>query len=244
MPSLSVLRDGSLIETHDLGSDAIVIGRDETADLVLDEPTVSRRHLKISPTESGYRLEDLGTENGVFINGVREWSVEVDHDVTVQLGEAVLLYHATSSGKHDPLLKKEPGSMEILLEGADLPSTSELHPQMLRELQAALRIQTKPHLVLESPRHHAADDQYFALKRPVTTIGYGPVHVSFGPARKATVLAVVHKQGDSYELQSKGLLSKVRVRGKRTSKLPLRAGTRFEIDGFGVTYRPGVDIGG
>lgn len=243
MPSLSVLREGRLIETHELGPDPIIVGRDETADLVLDETTVSRRHLKITPSGAGHRLEDLGTENGVFINGVREWSCEVSDDVTVQLGEAILLYHATSSGRHDPLRKKEPGSMEILLEGKDLPSTSELHPKMLRELQAALRIQTKPHLVLESPRHHASEAQYIALNRPVTTIGYGPVHVSFGAARKATVLAEVHKQGETYELQSKGLLSKVRLKGKRTAKVVLRAGITVEIDGFSVTYRPGVDIG-
>lgn len=242
MPSLSVLHKGRLVATHELGSEPIVIGRDESADLVLNEPSVSRRHLKISPTQSGFRLEDLDTENGTFVNGVREWSCVVESDVTVQLGEAILLYHAESTGRHRRLVKKEPGSMEILLEGKDLPSTAELHPGMLRQLQASLRIQTKPHLVLEPQPARAGENEYFSLHRPVTTIGYGPVHVSLGTARKATVLAEVHTHGESYEIHAKGLLPKVRFRGKRTSKLELRAGMRLEIDGFGLVYRPGVDI--
>jgi len=244
MSSLSVLRDGRVIATHELGDDTILIGRDETADLVLDETGISRRHLRISRTPTGYRLEDLDTENGTFVNGVREWSIDLESDVTIQIGETTMLYHAQSPGRHRRLHKREPRTSAILLEGKDLPSTHELHPGELRRLQASLRIQTRPHLVVKPPANHSGEDEYFSVDRAVTTIGYGPVNVALGPARRATVLAEVHRDGEVFDLNSKGLFPKVRYKGRRTSKLALRAGTRIEIDGFDLIFRAGVDLGG
>jgi predicted component of type VI protein secretion system len=45
-----------------------VIGRDNTADLVIDDTQASRRHARIEPTAHGAIVEDLGSTNGTFIN--------------------------------------------------------------------------------------------------------------------------------------------------------------------------------
>lgn len=51
---------------------AIVLGRDSSADVVVTDPRVSRRHLSITLISPGaYVLEDLGTTNGTFLNGAR-----------------------------------------------------------------------------------------------------------------------------------------------------------------------------
>ena len=49
----------------------IEIGRDPGADLVLDDELVSRRHVRISPSERGVVVEDLDSRNGTFVNGAR-----------------------------------------------------------------------------------------------------------------------------------------------------------------------------
>ena len=52
-----------------------VIGRDELADVVLDDPGISRRHSEIRVTNDGPHLvtsiRDLGSTNGTFVNGER-----------------------------------------------------------------------------------------------------------------------------------------------------------------------------
>jgi hypothetical protein len=47
------------------------IGRDPANTIVLDDPTVSRRHARVELTDEGIVLTDLGSSNGTFVNGAR-----------------------------------------------------------------------------------------------------------------------------------------------------------------------------
>lgn len=49
----------------------VVLGRDPSCDRVLKHPMVSWRHARITREGEGYRVEDLGSTNGTFINGDR-----------------------------------------------------------------------------------------------------------------------------------------------------------------------------
>ena len=50
---------------------ALVIGRSTGCQLVLDDALVSRRHAQLVLTDQEVRLEDLGSANGVYVNGER-----------------------------------------------------------------------------------------------------------------------------------------------------------------------------
>jgi len=47
----------------------IIIGRSSDLDMVLVEDMVSRKHAKISTTDSEVYIQDLGSTNGTFVNG-------------------------------------------------------------------------------------------------------------------------------------------------------------------------------
>jgi len=47
----------------------IIIGRSAACDIRLDGDTISRRHCAIRRTEQGYRVKDLQSRNGTFVNG-------------------------------------------------------------------------------------------------------------------------------------------------------------------------------
>ena len=49
----------------------LVVGREGTADLVLDDTEISRRHAVFSPAGAGLTVEDLGSTNGTYVNGHR-----------------------------------------------------------------------------------------------------------------------------------------------------------------------------
>ncbi|MEZ6062387.1 MAG: FHA domain-containing protein [Planctomycetaceae bacterium] len=55
--------------THPLTGDALTIGRHESCDVVIQSPSVSRHHARITAEGSRYFVEDLGSRNGTILNG-------------------------------------------------------------------------------------------------------------------------------------------------------------------------------
>jgi hypothetical protein len=47
-----------------------VIGRSRDCEIALDDAGVSRRHAQLRPQGAGWTIEDLGSTNGVLVNGV------------------------------------------------------------------------------------------------------------------------------------------------------------------------------
>ena len=47
----------------------LVIGRSPEADMVLTDPTISRRHVELSMEGTTVVVEDLGSSNGTYVNG-------------------------------------------------------------------------------------------------------------------------------------------------------------------------------
>jgi pSer/pThr/pTyr-binding forkhead associated (FHA) protein len=66
-------QDGSRID-FPLAPTPMVVGRDEDADIRVDEALVSRAHARIEPREGAYAVLDLGSTNYTRVNGevVRE----------------------------------------------------------------------------------------------------------------------------------------------------------------------------
>lgn len=76
-----------------------VLGRDETADVPIDDVTVSRRHAAIEIGKDGATIEDLASKNGTFIDGVRlEGSSPLREGQTFILGDASVTFRTSATG--------------------------------------------------------------------------------------------------------------------------------------------------
>jgi ABC-type multidrug transport system ATPase subunit len=72
--------------------DALTIGRDPRNDLVLDDPRVSRRHALLRRVGDSFRIEDLGSTNGSFLNGRRVDRADLREGDHLQLGGQTLRF--------------------------------------------------------------------------------------------------------------------------------------------------------
>ena len=55
-------------KVFELARDVIVIGRDLKADVVLNDPEISRNHCRLVAQGAGYQVEDMESTNGTFVN--------------------------------------------------------------------------------------------------------------------------------------------------------------------------------
>jgi hypothetical protein len=54
-----------------LSGNRVVLGRSREADIVLQDPNVSRRHAELRRDDGGWQIVDLGSTNGIKVNGRR-----------------------------------------------------------------------------------------------------------------------------------------------------------------------------
>jgi len=75
-----------------LAGELMHIGRGLSAELRLDESSVSRRHAILVPRPSGARILDDRSSNGTFVNGRRIQQVDLRNGDVIVLGRVVLRY--------------------------------------------------------------------------------------------------------------------------------------------------------
>jgi hypothetical protein len=79
-------------QTYDLNKDIITVGRDITNDITINDPEVSRHHMRFTRGAGGFTLEDLGSTNGTFVNGQRLTGAKpLNNGDMIGLGETVTL---------------------------------------------------------------------------------------------------------------------------------------------------------
>jgi len=72
--------------------EVIHIGRGLSADLHLDETSVSRRHAILVPRAGGARVLDDRSSNGTFVNGRRVQQADLTNGDVIVVGRVVLRY--------------------------------------------------------------------------------------------------------------------------------------------------------
>ncbi len=68
------------------------IGRRPSADIVLDDATVSRRHALVLERDGAPVIADDRSRNGVYVNGERVREARLRHGDEVQIGERVMRF--------------------------------------------------------------------------------------------------------------------------------------------------------
>ncbi len=100
-PTLLVSHDGKLLQTVELTSQRLLIGRSEHNDIAVESRFVSRHHLLLVRNGGSTILMDLNSTNGTFVNSKRVSNHVLIHDDVISVGHHRLKYsdpHATRRG--------------------------------------------------------------------------------------------------------------------------------------------------
>ncbi len=75
-----------------LSDEKVVLGRSRECDVVVEDPNVSRRHAEVRRSGDGWVLVDLGSTNGVKVNGRRVGEAALSPGDEITLGLATLSF--------------------------------------------------------------------------------------------------------------------------------------------------------
>ena len=81
-----------------LDQDLSVAGRHPDADIFLDHVTVSRKHAEFVRVGQSYTVRDLGSMNGIFVNGDRVESSNLESGSEVLIGKFRLTFYPSGRG--------------------------------------------------------------------------------------------------------------------------------------------------
>jgi hypothetical protein len=83
--------------TYALSRPTTRIGRDTEADLRIDDPGISRRHAELRRSGGDVTVVDLGSTNGVVVDGERVDEARLRDGSRVTLGSTTLVFHEGGS---------------------------------------------------------------------------------------------------------------------------------------------------
>ncbi len=95
MARLEILGGPDAGRTYEFGGGRLVVGRGDECDVRLNDGSISRRHATLECADGVWSLEDLGSANGVFIDGTRVSRTELRTRTTIHFGSIGTLFDPT-----------------------------------------------------------------------------------------------------------------------------------------------------
>ncbi|GMV80727.1 MAG: hypothetical protein AMXMBFR7_19110 [Planctomycetota bacterium] len=103
--SVTVVFGGQEQGSHELTAEKVVVGREPTCEIPIDNLGISRQHCAFAIKGGAYVVQDLGSANGTFVNGKRIVEHYLNDGDEVVIGKYILRFRNEEQAKAAP--KKE-----------------------------------------------------------------------------------------------------------------------------------------
>ena len=95
--------DGAITKRWELSQEPVSIGRDDSAEVILDDESLSRRHFMVFLDKESYAIQDLDSQNGTWVDGKRTHTTKLKHHDCIVAGRTVFLFDERSVGGQSPV---------------------------------------------------------------------------------------------------------------------------------------------
>jgi hypothetical protein len=143
VPYLTLVREGEVVEMRKLAG-SLVIGRAAECGWTVQNPLLSRRHLRFEPRQNGWQVIDLGSTNGSWMDGARLTSERLSDGDVIQAGDFELIFTETPFVSVADLIGTHAGGAEDQAAEAQETSQPIIETAALPEIGAEDQTETGP----------------------------------------------------------------------------------------------------
>jgi len=116
-----------------LDRQVVTLGRGSENDIVIDSASVSASHAEMRRVIGGYELHDLGSTNGIKLDGERRPVIALKHGATLKIGDVAFDFFL-SDEEQGALNREKPFESSPILKEAELPAAPRGGPPRPREI--------------------------------------------------------------------------------------------------------------
>jgi hypothetical protein len=228
MPKLTLLVGRATMKVYDIDQSTIGVGRDEEMDIVIDNPSMSRRHAEIRQEGDGWVVEDMGSSNGTFLHGQR-----------IQAPQPLKTGDEIGFGKFSVVFDKVVGdvpSSAAKSKAHGIPGATEgtmhIKSHEVKELLKDSERKRRAHLTWEAGGRRG---EHYLSEAPAALFGTDElcdVKVPKGPKHHLLVV----NRGTGCEVRNLAMWGKMTVGGKATKLKTLKDGDVVEMSGLKLTF--------
>ena len=213
---------------YEVAEGETVVGRETDVDLVLPNNSVSRKHAKLVRKGDALTVEDLGSRNGVQVNGKRVPNSSLRDGDVLSIGRFQLTRVAASESLYEGRY----------IEYLDVysPAATSSRNQTITQDELEKTGSTTP-LGPARIEVEGAPQRFWRLNNaePVTLGGDGLVEV--GGMFTGGVVADIILQGEGAMLTKRKLLASVKFEGKSVKSVLVRPGEAFSVGDTTFVFR-------
>jgi len=220
----------------------ITIGR-EAGDILIKNPAVSAKHLKIEKSGSDFTAVDLGSTNGTFVNDERVTQRKLSSGDLITVGRHVLRFENPEQPKAEESFgfgTEDLGGQTMMMDSSKIKAMMAAQQSAAQSAaggDAQLKTSRRdvPKLFLIQP---SGAPKVVKLEKESTLIGSSDTSdIQIKGLTIGRVAAVIGKAGDKYEIVFQGGMAKLKVNGKQVDKQILANGDKFSIGSYNFEFR-------
>ena len=235
MPKMSLLLGRKTMQVFDLDQSSIVVGRGEDTDILIDNPSMSRRHAEFRHEGDGWVVEDLGSSNGTFIGEERlEGPRAVQEGTEVAFGKfSVVFGKVVGQDEAAPAAAATPAAAPATAPAMHAAEgTMHIKGHEVQELLKDAERKRRAHVVWESGGQKG---QHYLSEAPAALFGTDDlcdVRVPTGPKHHLLIM----NTNDACDVRWLAAFGAIKVNGQSTKKASLKDGDVVDVKGLKLTY--------
>lgn len=230
MPTLTLVSERTPLQTYEINSLAVAVGRAEDMDIVIDNVSVSRKQAAIRLGKNGrWTVEDLGSSNGTFLNGERLMDAQaLTRGDEISFGKFSLFFDRNI---HEPIsdtsvTRKNPAGSAT--------DTYYLDANDVERLQRSAAQKRRAHLHWEAK---GKQDTFYMDRAESTAVVIGrselcDVRVPVGPKHHLIVMRIRTR----YEVRNLSGWHRMWVNGEAREQAMLKTGDVIEVGRLRITF--------